>query len=54
MRIKRYIIILIIFLLFAGLFYRKKEISREDLDIWLGAYSYSELYKFDDENVDVK
>lgn len=48
-----FVIILIIFLLFAGLFYRKKEINREDLDIWLGAYSYSELYKFDDENVDV-
>ncbi|MBD5494205.1 MAG: hypothetical protein HDR12_07480 [Lachnospiraceae bacterium] len=33
--------------------YRKMEINSEDLDTWLGAYSYSELYKFDDENVDV-
>ena len=34
--------------------YRKIERNSDDLDIWLGAYSYSELYKFDDENVDVE
>ena len=37
-----------------ALYSRKREIDRQDLDMWMGAYFYSELYKFDDENVDVR
>lgn len=37
-----------------ALYFRKREIDRQDLDMWMGAYSYSELYKFDDKNVDVR
>ncbi|MCM1232911.1 MAG: DUF5991 domain-containing protein [Ruminococcus flavefaciens] len=31
--------------------YFKKEINENELDTWLGAYSYCEFYKFDNENI---
>lgn len=44
----------IVILLLALSYYGQKERNREELDAWLGAYSFSKLYKFDNENIDVR
>lgn len=48
-----FVIAFIIYLFLALAFYREKAMDTKVLDTWIGIYSYSEFYKFDNENIDV-
>lgn len=48
-----FVIAFIIFLFLALTFYREKAMNTKVPDTWIGIYSYSEFYTFDNENIDV-